>query len=217
MLTIVLKGTTSTSTLRDLDRLLHPRVPPLVQAPSHMGLLTLSRTEESVEEQEIRESLHMDAVPPSGATETTSTQNQQPKLTPAPPSLPPHRNPDTLLGAHEFKVPGPAPSQVSSSYPQAAAPPSVEPAPPPSHGYNVASPARFPSRGNSDFNDTLHPLQAHEAPPSFLSEVVTASEALCLGAAPEVIDVKEYDDDDDDDDDDEEMPSIDMGSDSTEP
>jgi hypothetical protein len=105
---------------------------------------------------------------------------------------------------------------VSSSYPQAAAPPSVEPAPPPSHGYNVASPAaQFPSQGNSDFDDALHPLQAHEAPPSFLGEVVTASEALCLGAAPEVIDVKGYDDDDDDDDDDEEMPSIDMGSDST--
>ena len=214
MLTIVLKCTTCTSTLRDLDRLLHPRVPPLVRAPSHMELLILSRTEESVEEQEIRESLHMDTAPPSSATETTSTQNQQPKLAPVPPSLP-HRNPDTLPGADEFKVPGPALSQVSSSYPQATAPPSVEPAPPPSHGYNVASPARFPSLGNSDFNDTLHPSQAHEVPPSFLSEVVAASEALCLGAALEVINVKEYDDDDDDDD--EEMPSIDMGSDSTEP
>lgn len=208
MLTIVRKRTTSTSTLRDLDRLLHPRVPPLVRAPLHMELLTLSCTEESVEEQEIRESLHMDAFPPSSATETTSAQNQQPKSAPAPPSLPPYRNPDMLPNADEFKVPGPAPSQVS--YPQAAAPPSLEPAPTPSYGYNVASPAGFLSQGNSDFNDTLHPLQAHEAPPSFMGGVVTASEESRLGAAPEVIKAKE----DDDDDDDEEMPSIDMGSDS---
>jgi len=210
MLTIVLKGPTSTSTLRDLDRLLHPRVPPLVRGGSHMELLTLSRTEESVEEQEIRESLHMDAVPPSSATETTSTQNQQPKLAPAPPSLPPYRNPDALPSADESNVPGPAPSQAPSSYPQPAAPPSLEPVPTPSHGHSVASPARFPSQGNSDFNDTLHPLQAHEAPPSFVSGVVTAPEESRLAVAPEVINAKG----DDDDDDDEEMPSIDMGSDS---
>jgi len=180
-----------------------------------MELLTLSRTEESVEEQEIRESLHVDTVPPSSATEMTSTQNQQPKLATAPPSLPPYQNPNTLPSADESNVPGPATSQVPSSYPQPAAPPSLEPVPTPSHGYNAASPARFPSQGNSDFNDTLHPVQAHEAPPSFLSRVVTAPEESRLGAAPEVINAKG----DDDDDDDEEMPSIDMGSDSdsTEP
>jgi len=216
MLTTVLKGTTSTSTLRDLDRLLHPRVPPLVRGSSHMELLTLSRTEESVEEQEIREGLHVDAVLPSSATETTSTQNQQPKLATAPPSLPPYRNPDTSPSADESKVPGQAPSQVPSSYPQPAAPPSLEPAPTPSHGYNATSPARFPSQGISDFNDTLHPLQAHEALPSSVSGVVNAPEESRLGAAPEVINAEGVDDDGDDD---EEMPSIDMGSDSdsTEP
>ena len=209
MLTIVLKGATSTSTLRDLDRLLHPRVPPLVRGSSHLELLTLSHTEESAEEQEIRESLHMDTVPQSSATETTSAPNQQPKLAAAPPFLP-HRKPDALPSADEFKVPEPAPSQVPSSHPQAAAPPSLEPAPTPPHGYNVASSARSPSQGNTDFNDTSHPLQAHEAPPSFMSRVVTAPEESRLGAAPEVITTKE----DGDDDDDEEMPSIDMGSDS---
>ena len=210
MLTIVLKGTTSTSTLRDLDRLLHPRVPPLVRGSSHVELLTLSRTEESAQEQEIRESLHMDAVPQSSATETTSAQNQQPKLAAAPPFLPPYRKPDTLPSADEFKVPEPAPSQGSSSYPQAATPPSLELAPTASHGYNVASPARSPSQGNTDFDDTLQ-LQAHEAPPSFVSRVVTVSEEPHLDSAPEAINAKE---DDDDGDDDEEMPSIDMGSDS---
>ena len=195
MLTTVLKSTT---TLRDLDRLLHPRVPPLVRAPSHIELLSLSHTEESVEEQEIRQSLHIAVVPPPRATDNTCAENQQSIAAPALPSLPslsPYRNSDTSPNVDERKVPEPA------------APSSLEPASTPSHVYDVASPARFPHQGHSNFNDTLHPLQAREGPPLFTSGVVTASEESRLSAVPAVINVAE-------DDDDEEMPSIDMGSDS---
>jgi hypothetical protein len=192
MLTNVLKGTT---TLRDLDRLLHPRVPPLVRAPSHIELLSLSHTEESVEEQELRQSLHIAVVPPSRVTDNTCAENQQSIAAPALRSPSPYQNSDTSPNVDERKVPEPA------------APSSLEPASTPSHVYDVASPARFPHQGHSNFNDTLHPLQAREGPPLFTSGVVTVSEESRLSAVPAVLNVA-------DDDDDEEMPSIDMGSDS---
>jgi hypothetical protein len=208
-LTTPLKGAPSTSTLRDLDRLLHPRVPPLVRPSSHVELLSLSRAEESVEEQKIREGLHVDVIPSSSTIETTCAENQQ--STPAPASsFPLFRTSDTLPNVNEPKVPEPAPLQMSSPHPQGAASPNLEPAYTPSHGHDTASPARFPGHGYSDSNDTSHPLQAREAPPSLMSGVVTASEESRLGAVPGVVNVV----DDDDEDDDEEMPSIDMGSDS---
>ena len=208
MLTIALKGTPSTSTLRDLDRLLHPRVPPLVRAPSHIELLSLSHTEECVEEREIREGLLMDVIPPPNTVGTTCTENQQSIPGRASPSLPLSRTADTLPNVDGSKVPGPAPLQVSSPYPQAAALPSLEPTSTPSHVHDSASPARFPGHGYSDSDGTLHPLKAHEAPPSLMSGV-TASEESRSGAVPEVVNAV-----DDNDDDDEEMPSIDMRSDS---
>jgi hypothetical protein len=150
----------------------------------------------------------MDVIPLSNAIETTCAENQQSILTPGSLPLPLSQTSDTFPKVDEPKVSGPAPLQLSSPHSQGAASPSLEPASTSSHVHDPASPARFPGHGYSDPNDTLHPLQAREAPPSLMSGV-TASEESRLGAMSEVINVVN-----DDDDDDEEMPSIDMGSDS---
>lgn len=202
-----LKDTSSTSTLKELDRLLHPRVPPLVRAPPHIELLSLSRTEESAEEQEIRESLHLSVTLPSG--ETTGKEN--PPLIPAsaPASLPLHPNPDTLSNVDEPKMATPAPLQQSPLYPQASAQPDPRPAPVPTYRLNVSSPAQIPSTGRLYSNDTLCLPQAEEVPPPIMSGVVTATEGSHLGTALEATKAVQEDDDDD-----EEMPSIDMASDS---
>jgi hypothetical protein len=148
----------------------------------------------------------MDVIPPPNAIETTCAENQQSILTPGSLPLSLSRTSDTFPKVDEPKVSGPAPLQLSSPHSQAASP-SPEPASTSSHVHDPGSPARFPGHGYSDPNDTLHPLQAREAPPSLMSGV-TASEESRLGAMSEVINVVN------DDDDDEEMPSIDMGSDS---
>jgi hypothetical protein len=203
---IFLKDTPSTSTLKELDRLLHPRVPPLVRAPPHIELLSLSRTEESAEEQEIRESLHLSVALPSGETTGKEISSSIPASAPAP--LPLHPNPDTLFNVDEPKTSAPAPLQQSPLYPQASEPPDPRPAPVPSHGLNVSSPAQIPSTGRLYSNDTLCLPQADVSPP-LMSGVVTATEGSHLGTTLKATNVVQEDDDDD-----EEMPSIDMASDS---
>jgi len=203
-----LKDTPSTSTLKELDRLLHPRVPSLVRAPLHIELLSLSRTEESVEEQEIRESLHLSVVLPSGETSGAENPSSIPISAPAPP--PHHPDPGTFSDADEPNTPAPAPLQLSPLYPQASAPPNIRPVPIPSHVSSVSSPAQIPSTGRLYLDDTLCPPQADGVIPSLMSGVVTATEGSHLGTVLEATNAVQEDDDDDD----EEMPSIDMGSDS---
>ncbi|KAI0307217.1 hypothetical protein B0F90DRAFT_1814005 [Multifurca ochricompacta] len=115
-----------TSTLRELDMLLHPRVPPLVRSLPHVESLSLSRAEESVEEREIRERLHIDVISSLNGTEVISTENRLSAPIPALASLPPLPNPSTLADVDVSKTPAPAPFP-SSLYPQAAEPLDLQP------------------------------------------------------------------------------------------
>ncbi|KAI0304160.1 hypothetical protein BC826DRAFT_215112 [Russula brevipes] len=198
-----LKGT-PTSTLRELDRLLHPRVPSLVRAPPHVEWLSVFRAEECVEEQEIRETLHIGVVSPSIQVETMGTETQPSISASVPAPLPLHPNPDTLPLPNVDKPT--MPLHLSSSNTQATARPDPRPTPTPSYTPDGSSPAQSPSQGRSDPISTLRPLQAHEIAP--ISGVVAASEGSRLGIVQEVIRAVE------DDDDDEEMPSINLESDS---
>ncbi|KAI0004959.1 rRNA processing/ribosome biogenesis-domain-containing protein [Russula compacta] len=200
-------NTPSTSTLRELDRLLHPRVPSLARALPHVEVLSLFRAEESAEEQEIRESLRIGVFSPSNGIESTGCEGQASILAPAPAPQPLPPNPDTLPNVGQPKTPAPIPLKLSTSQPQATTPPGLRPAPTPPYAHHNSL-ADFPSQDPSDSNDILCPPQEHEVPPSFMSTVVAASEGSRLGTVPGVINAVEEDDDD------EEMPSIDMGSDS---
>lgn len=202
-----LKGIPSTSTLRELDRLLHPRIPSLVRASSHVELLSLSRTEESVEEQEIRESLHLSVVLPSGEAEGAINPPSITITTPCPRSV--HPNIEKPSNVDEPKTPTPAPLQQEPL--QAHAPFDLGGAHGPSHMLNVSPAAQIPSTGRLNSNDTLYSTQPDEISSASMSGVFTAPEGSHLGTTLEVTNVVQEDDDDDDD---EGMPSIDMGSDS---
>lgn len=165
-------------------------------------MLSLSRTEESVEEQEIRESLRLSVVLPS--SETTGAETP-PSISTSMPALLSH-HPNPLSDVDEPEMPTPQPPL----YPQASAPPDLRPAPVPSHVSSVSSLAQIPSIGRLYSNDTLCPPQADGVTPSSKSRVVTASEGSHLGTVLGATNAVQEDDDDED----EEMPSIDMGSDS---
>ena len=201
-----LKDTPSTATLRELDRLLHPRVPSLVRASPHVELLSLSHTEESVEEQEIRESLHLSAVLPSG--ETRVAINTSSITTTAPCSRTVHPNIETLSNVEKPRTPTPAPLQQASLHPQEPASTDLGTAYRPPHMLNVSPAAQVPSTGRLNSNDTLYLTQADEISSASMSGIVTPAEGSHLGTILEVTNAVQ------DGDDDEEMPSIDMGSDS---
>jgi len=196
---------TPTSTLRELDRLLHPRTPLLARASPNSELLSLYRTEESLEEQEIRESLHLGVVPSAGRTEIMGGKHQlsMPASTSAHLPFPPKL--ETQPNTNEPKTPALAPSSLT--YPQATTP-DLRPDITPASASNVSPPTQNLGQGSSNSSDTLRPQQEQGTPPSLMSEV--APEESRLGIVSEVINVVE----DDDDDDDEEMPTIDMESDS---
>ncbi|KAH9045464.1 hypothetical protein EDB85DRAFT_2070270 [Lactarius pseudohatsudake] len=192
-------------TLRDLDRLLHPRVPPLVLALPHVESLCLFRREESLEERELRESLRM-AISPHHDSETASVESQPPTIGPALASLAPHPNPHTLTGGGASNTPAPA---LLMPLLQSAALANPKPSSP-SHTPKVSSPPQLQSqsRQSPKSSDTLRPVQAQDADIApFMSGDVEVSEESRSGARA-VIYLGE------DEDEDEEMPSIDMGSDS---
>jgi len=196
------KSFPSTFTLRDLDRLLHPRVPPLVRALPHVESLCLFRREESLEERELRESLRI-AISPQHDRETAAAESQPPTIGLALASLAHHPNPHTLADVGASNTPAPA---LLSPHPQSAALVNSKPSPPPSHTPRVSSPPQLQSqtRHSPKSNDTLRPVQAQDVAP-FMSGV---SEESRSGARVEEFYLGE------DEDEDEEMPSIDMGSDS---
>jgi len=198
----IVKGA-PTSTLRELDRLLHPRIPLLARAPPNSELLSLFRTEESVEEQEIREGLHLGVVPSAGRTEIMGGKHQT-SMPSARLPLPPKS--ETGPNVNKPKTLALVPSSLT--YPQATTPdlrPNITSTP----ISNVSPPTRNLSQGPSDSSDTLRPQQEQGIHPSLMSGVVSAPpEESRLGTVSEVINVVE------DDDDDEEMPTIDMESDS---
>ncbi|KAI0284276.1 rRNA processing/ribosome biogenesis-domain-containing protein [Russula aff. rugulosa BPL654] len=198
----------STATLRELDRLIHPRVPSLVRASPHIELLSLSRTEESVEEQEIRESLHLNVVLPTGETRGAINPSSITITTPCPQTV--HPNIETLSNVDEPKTPAPVPLQQAPLRPQAPASFDLEGAHGPSHMLNVSPAAQIPSIGRLNSNDTLYLTQADEISSASMGGVVTAIEGPHLGTTLEATSVVQEEEDNDD----EEMPSIDMGSDS---
>lgn len=195
--------------MRELDRLLHPRVPSLVWASPHVELLSLSHTEESVEEQEIRESLHLSVVLPSD--ETRGTINPPSIIATAPCPRTVHPNIETLSNVDEPKMPTPAPLQQAPLHPQAPAPSDLGTAHRHPHMLNVSPAAQVPSTGRLNSNDTLNLTQADEISSASMSGVVTPAEGSHLGTILEVTKAVQEEDDDDEE---EEMPSIDMGSDS---
>jgi hypothetical protein len=206
--TCFLKDIPSTATLRELDRLIHPRVPSLVRASPHIELLSLSRTEESVEEQEIRESLHLNVVLPTGETRGAINPSSITITTPCPQTV--HPIIETLSNVDEPKTPAPVPLQQAPLRPQAPASFDLEGAHGPSHMLNVSPAAQIPSIGRLNSNDTLYLTQADEISSASMGGVVTAIEGPHLGTTLEATNVVQEEEDNDD----EEMPSIDMGSDS---
>ncbi|KAI9466959.1 hypothetical protein BJY52DRAFT_1141931 [Lactarius psammicola] len=134
-------GIPSTFTLRDLDRLLHPRVPPLVRVLPHVESLCLFRREESLEEQELRESLRI-AISPQHDRETAAAESQPPTIGPALASLAPHPNPHTLADVGASNTLAPA---LLSPHPQSAALDNPKPSPSPSHTPRAQNIAPFMS------------------------------------------------------------------------
>ncbi|KAH9077235.1 hypothetical protein EDB83DRAFT_2311797 [Lactarius deliciosus] len=198
-------GIPSNFTLRDLDRLLHPRVPPLVLALPPVESLCLFRREESLEERELRESLHI-AISTYHDSETASVENQPPTIGPALASLAPHPNPHTLADGGASSTPAPA---LLMPHLQSAALANPKPSSP-SHTPKVSSPPQLQSQSRQfpKSSDTLRPVQAQDVDISpLMSGDVEVSEESRSGAKA-VIYLGE------DEDEDEEMPSIDMGSDS---
>lgn len=192
-------------TLRDLDRVLHPRVPPLVLALPHAESFCLFRREESLEERELRESLRI-AISPHHDSETASLESQPPTIGPALASLAPHPNPHTLADGGSSNTPAPA---LLMPHLQSAALANPKPSSP-SHTPKLSSPPQLQSqsRQSPKSSDTLRPIQAQDADIApFMSGDVEVSEESRSGARA-VIYLGE------DEDEDEEMPSIDMGSDS---
>src|SRR6266478_5367767 len=182
------KDTPSTSTLRQLDGLLHPRVPSLARAP-HVESLFLSRTEECVEEQKIRESLHLSVVLPSG--ETRGAVNPPSITTTAPAASSVHQNLESLTNIDEPKTPAPAPLQ------QAPTSSDIGPARMPSHMLSVSPTAQISGTGRVNSNDALCLTQANEVLSPSMSGVVTATEGSHLGTMLEVTNAVQDDDDDD--------------------
>ncbi|KAF8505717.1 rRNA processing/ribosome biogenesis-domain-containing protein [Russula emetica] len=199
--------TPSTPTLRELDRLLHPRVPSLVRASAHVELLSLSRTEESVEEQEIRESLNLSVVLPSGETGGAINPSSITITAPCPRSV----RIETLSNVDEPTTPASAPLQQAPLHPQAPASSDLGAAHKPPYMLNVSPAAQIPTTGRLNSNDTLYLTQADENSSASMSRVVTAAEGSHLGTILEVTNAVQEEEEDDDD---EEMPSIDVGSDS---
>ncbi|TCD69857.1 hypothetical protein EIP91_005934 [Steccherinum ochraceum] len=80
----------SQDTFRNLDLLLHPRVPPLVRSLPHLETLSLFRAEEGQEELEARQALHLGAhhelepptEPPTGSATPVSTASLDPAVRP---------------------------------------------------------------------------------------------------------------------------------------
>jgi len=177
-----------------------------VRAFPHVELLALSRTEESVEEQEIRESLHLSVVLPSGETGGAINPSSITITAPCPRTI--HSNTEMLSNVDEPKTPAPAPLQQALMHPQAPASSDLGAAHRPSRMLDVSPAAQTPSTGCLNSNDTLYLTQADETSSASMSEVVTAAEGSHLGTILEVTNAVQEDDDD------EEMPSIDMGSDS---
>jgi hypothetical protein len=194
----------STFTLRDLDRLLHPRVPPLVRALPHVESLCLFRREESLEERELRESLRV-AISPRHDKETAGAESQPPTIGPALASQVPHPSPHTLADVGASITPAPA---FLPPYPQSAALVSPKPPPSPSLTPRVSSPSQLQSQARHPpkSNDTWRPVQAQNIAPLVSGDIEVPEESRS-GATAEVLYLGE-------DEDDEEMPSIDMGSDS---
>lgn len=201
------KGTLSTFTLRDLERLLHPRVPPLARALPNVESLCLFRREESLEERELRESLRIDISPHHDReTEGAAAESQPPTIGPALASETSHPDSHTLANVEVSNTLAPV---LVSPYPQPTALVNPKPSPPPSHTPKVSSSPPLPSRAwrFEKPNDISHPEQSQVTVP-YTSGDVDASEETPSGAKAEVIYFRA------DEDDDEEMPSIDMGSDS---
>ena len=194
----------STFTLRDLDRLIHPRVPPLVRALPLVESLCLFRSDESLEERELRESLRM-ATSPRHDKETEGAGSQPLAIGPALASQDPHPNLQTMASVGAFIAPAPP----LSPYPQSAPLVSSKPSPAPSHTSRVSSPSQLQSQAPHPpkSNDTWRPVQAQGIAP-VVSGDVEVSEKSRSAATAEMIYLGGDEDDDD------EMPSIDMESDS---
>jgi len=197
-------GTPSTFTLRDLERLLHPRVPPLARALPSVESLCLFRHEESLEERELRELLHI-ATSPRHDRETVVAESQPPMTGPLLASLAPHPNSHTSANGGAFNTLAPV---LLSPHSQPAALVDPKPSLSPTHTPNVSSSSQLQSqaRHSEQPKETLRPREQESAP--FISGDVEPSEETPSGARAEVIYLRE------DEDEDEEMPSIDMGSDS---
>ena len=196
------EGTPSSFTLRDLERLLHPRVPPLARALPHVESLCLFRREESLEERELRESLRI-AVSSHNDRETAGAESQAPTIGLALASPAPHPNSHTLADVSASNKLAPV---LLSPILQLATQINPKPCPLPSHTPKASSSPQLQSQAEKP-NETLRPVQAQQIAP-FISGDVEASEETRSRPRAEVIYLRE------DEDEDEEMPSIDMGSDS---
>lgn len=224
--------------LRDIDLLLHPRVPPLVRSLPHVEMLSLFREEEGDEEQGMRKTLGL-----ASADETLFTLPSNPQRPEAPPE--PVNAPSVpSLGVTEpvakssnpgqFTTPIRQLPQMQISPPAANAPQPIasRPATTLAHAAPTASTPDIAAASNQERADTLHgqgpPLPSQSAPPDQTTPtaapytsviqppIAGASTAPSTTSVPEprALSGASISMDQNEDDEDEPMPTINMDSDS---
>lgn len=159
--------------LRDIDILLHPRVPPLVRSLPHVELLSLFREEEGDEERGMRKTLRL-----ANAEETLSMLSSSPQHPEAPPE-PVNAPSIPSLGRTELVANSSTPGQFTTpirQLPQMQISPPTANTPQPIasrptalvHAAPTSSTTHITAASNHEERDTLHgqgpPLPSHSAP-----------------------------------------------------
>ncbi|KAI0268321.1 rRNA processing/ribosome biogenesis-domain-containing protein [Gloeopeniophorella convolvens] len=208
-------GAISSSAQRELDKLLHPRVPPLVRSIPHVETLSLFQAEESADERQARENLRIGTVAYSTGAQSDSVAQLDsidaiPLVTSSSVSTAIAIVPNPVVPTEVTTwVDSSAPTPPASRQPQQVDSrrhalahtyePKISPAPPPSRSQETSSPGPSP---------IVAPLQPHDITASVMGVSADAPTKPRLELAPEGTDPMVEDEED------EEMPSIDMGSDS---
>lgn len=143
-------------TLRDIDLLLHPRVPPLVRSLPHVEMLSLFREEEGDEELNMRRALGLANVDETLLTQPSSSQHPDapPELVNAP-SVPTLGRVESVVNDSipgQFPTPIRQPTQIQISPPATV----TQSATILGHAVPTTSNTRSAGASNQEIVDTLH-------------------------------------------------------------